>query len=295
MKKQKSEVRSQKSDWDQIKGRSLSSVICPLSSVLCLLSSVICLLSSVSGAATITADSLEYVAQDDTYVASGNVRIEDEEAIITADRAKLHQETSLAEAEGNVVYEDLKTRAETDRAEMDLKKKTGKLHDAIIFVKKGHYWIFGEGFEKLGEEHYRAKKASFTTCDSTSESNPDWCFRGNEVDMVLGEKFSARNVTYRIKGLPLLYSPYLWAPVQSERSSGFLVPLIGNSTNKGFRFNPSYYWAIDDNMDATVSLDYYSKRGLGVGAEYRYTALNNRGATYSNLGAMEAALKYHEQ
>ncbi|MFA5354703.1 MAG: LPS assembly protein LptD, partial [Thermodesulfovibrionales bacterium] len=213
-------------------------------------------------------------------MATGHVRIEEDDALLLADRAVFHQATSLAEAEGNVVYEDDETRAETDHAEMDLKKKTGRLHDAVIFVKKGHYWITGEGFEKMDGDHYKAKTASFTTCDSSPDSRPDWCFKGNDVDVVVSKKITARNVTYRIKGIPLLYSPYLAAPVKSERSTGLLVPLIGNSTEKGIRFSPAFFWAIDDNKDATLTLDYYSKRGTGIGAEYRYVAVDSKGQWY---------------
>ncbi|MBI3593201.1 MAG: LPS-assembly protein LptD, partial [Nitrospirae bacterium] len=148
--------------------------------------------------------------------------------------------------------------------------------------------------EKIKENHYYAPAATFTTCDSESAKegryegsfrifragSPDWCFKGNNVDILVGEKMTASNVTYRVKGLPVLYSPYLWAPVKTDRETGFLFPLIGNSTTKGFQFSPAFFWAIDENKDATFSIDYYSKRGIGKGIEYRYLDFNDKGKWY---------------
>ncbi len=245
-----------------------------------LLSIVYCLLPALSWAITITADHLEHFKEEDKYVATGNVRIEEEGSVLTADRAVLYQKTSDAEAMGNVIYEDNETFINTERTELNLKTKTGKLYNALIFFKKGNYWVNGDNVSKIKEDHYYADTATFTTCDSESPSKADWCFKGSNVDIIVGKKFTAQNVTYRVKGIPLLYSPYMWAPVKTERETGFLFPVIGNSTRKGFQFSPTFFWAIDENKDATFNLDYYSKRGIGKGIEYRYLDFDDKGKWY---------------
>lgn len=243
-------------------------------------SAVLLLSCSAAWATTITADHLEYFKGEDKYVATGSVKIEKEDAVLTADKVILYQKTSDAEAIGNVVYEDGETFINTDRADLNLDTKTGRLYNALIFFKKGNYWINGDNVKKIKENHYYADTATFTTCDSEASSSPDWCFKGSDVDIVVGKKFTAKNVTYRIKGLPVLYSPYIWAPVKTERETGFLFPIIGNSSTKGFQFSPTFFWAIDENKDATFYLDYYSKRGIGKGIEYRYLDFNDRGRWY---------------
>lgn len=239
-----------------------------------------CLLPASSWATTITADHLEHFKDEDKYVATGNVRIEEEGSVLIADRAVLYQKTSDAEAMGNVIYEDNETFINTESAELNLKTKTGKLYNALIFFKKGNYWVNGDNVSKIKEDHYYADTATFTTCDSESPSKADWCFKGSNVDIIVGKKFTAQNVTYRIKGMPVLYSPYMWAPVKTERETGFLFPVIGNSSTKGFQFSPTFFWAIDENKDATFYLDYYSKRGIGKGVEYRYLDFDDRGRWY---------------
>ncbi len=230
---------------------------------------------------TITADHLEYIRDEDKYIAIGNVRIEKDEAIITAEKIIFYQSTSDAEAIGNVVYEDPDTKITTERADVNLDTKTGKLHNAIIFFKKGNYWINGENIQKITENHYYASAATFTTCDTEQSEQPDWCFSGKDINIIIGRKLTARDVHYRIKGFPILYSPYLWIPIEkTERETGFLFPTFGLSTDRGFQFSPAFFWAIVDNMDATFYLDYFSKRGIGKGIEFRYIDFNSKGNWY---------------
>lgn len=252
-----------------------------LISVFILLPIAFCLLPDLSWATTITADHMEHFQEEDKYVATGNVRIEKEGTVLIADRVILYKKTSETEASGNVIYEDNETFINTERADLNLDSKTGKLYNALIFFKKGNYWVNGENMRKIKEDHYYATAATLTTCDSDAFSNPDWCFKGSNVDIIVGKKLTADNVTYRVKGLPILYSPYLWTPVKTERETGFLFPIIGNSSQKGFQFSPAFFWAIDDNKDATFYMDYYAKRGVGKGMEYRYLDFDNGGRWYA--------------
>lgn len=236
---------------------------------------------SVAWATTITADHMEYFGEDKRHVATGNVRIEDKGAVVTADKAVFHQETSFAEAWGHVIYEDDETLINTEHAEINMDARTGALHNALIYFKKTNFRINGDNVKKIKEDHYYAGSATFTSCDSEGASRAAWCFKGKNVDAVIGKRLTADNVSYRIKGLPVLYSPYLWFPVKTERETGFLFPLFGNSSTKGFQFSPSFFWNIADNRDATIYLDYFTKRGLGTGVEYRYIAPRNKGRWYA--------------
>lgn len=245
------------------------------------------------GATNIIADNLEYFGQEYKYVATGNVKIEREDAVLRADKIILYDRTFDAEAIGNVRYEDNKALIITEKAEINIDNKTGRLYNALIFFKEGNYWITGNNLQRISENHYYANEATFTTCDPKKmdisliedKGSPleetDWCFKGSNVDILLGERLTAKNATYRIKGFPILYTPYLWAPVQTERQTGFLFPILGTSNKKGFRFSPSFFWAIDENRDATFYVDFFSKRGIGKGIEYRYLDFKGNGNFYA--------------
>jgi LPS-assembly protein len=216
---------------------------------------------------TINADSLEFIQETATYVAKGSVKIHKANALIEADAITYNEASSEAVATGNVRYEDPDYSFTASRAELNLTAKTGLLYDARIFYKKDNYHISGKVIEKKSEKEYVIPEALLTTCDAPV---PAWCFKGKNVDAQIGDRFAARNVTFRIKDIPVLYTPYLYAPVQADRKTGLLMPFIGYSNQKGVYADIPFFWAISENSDATISLDGYSKRGVGEGLEYRY-------------------------
>lgn len=216
---------------------------------------------------TIKSETLEYDGKTFTYDARGRVRIEKESAKIEADEMRYNEKTSDVFAEGDVLYDDSEVTVKAKKAELNLEFNTGRLYDAEVFSKKDNYHITGLEVEKKGEKEYTLKKASFTTCDAPL---PAWCFRGSDVDVIVGDRMKARNVTFNIKGLPVLYSPYFQTSLSTERKTGFLTPSVGYIQSKGMHYEVPFYWAISENRDATFILDVYTKRGIGEGLEYRF-------------------------
>jgi lipopolysaccharide assembly outer membrane protein LptD (OstA) len=99
---------------------------------------------------------------------------------------------------------------------------------------------------------------------------PRWRFDSTRAIFKKDDYIEMWNAVFRIKGVPVFYWPYLRYPVGRDRATGFLIPRIGWSGNKGFNFQQSFYWAMARNMDATVNLDYYGARGVGGALNFRY-------------------------
>lgn len=215
----------------------------------------------------IISDRLEYFHETGKYVASGSVVIDRDGALIQSDEVVYFGETSEIVAAGNVGYNDNKTVIKARKAELNMEAKTGKLFDAEIFFKKDNYHLSGAEIEKRGEDYYHSPGAKFTTCDSPM---PAWCFKGKEINAVLGKRLDVRAVTFRIKDLPVLYTPYLWVSLSAERDTGFLMPAFSSSKSLGTGLSIPFFWAISENSDATVVVDAYSRRGIGAGLEYRF-------------------------
>lgn len=222
---------------------------------------------------SINADSLDYTAETGQYVAAGSVKVTRLDAVMHADQATYDEKTTDTVATGNVRYEDNEVSITASRADLKMGSKTGKLYDAVVFFKKSNTHIQGKELEKRGDQEYYSPEASFTTCDAPL---PAWCFKGKEVNARLGERFTARSATFSIKGLPVFYSPYLWASLSADRQTGFLMPVAGYSRVNGLEFKLPFYWAISENRDMTLLLDSYSKRGLGLGLEYRFLEPSGR-------------------
>jgi len=244
-------------------------ISCIMPHVSFLLFTIYCLLFTTSVYAQetveISAKHLEYLGETDTYIARGSVRIIYKDASLLADEIHLNNTTRDATATGNVLYEDAETIIKADKMELNLETKRGTLYQAYIFYKSRNYHIHGEEIRRLGEETYSMNKASATTCDAKP---PQWYFSGRDVKITLHENVKARDATFYIKDTPVLYTPYFQAPL--ERQTGLLIPNVGYSNKKGFTYKQGFFWAIKENRDATLYLDYFSKKGIGKGLDYRY-------------------------
>jgi LPS-assembly protein len=241
-------------------------VILMFASVALLLTNVACF--AADAGTTITSDTLEYLADMKKYVAKGSVKVSQEGATAYADEMTLFEETGEIHARGNVRYDDSLTSFTAQSAEINMERRTGKLYHADVLFKEDNYHISGSVLERTGEREFTSiEEVRFTTCDGIP---PAWCFRGRDIDLSIGKRLIAKGTSFMVRDVPVFYTPYFWAPVQTERQTGFLMPEISNSSSRGFGLNIPFYWLIDENRDATFVLDTYTKRGIGTGLEYRF-------------------------
>ena len=85
---------------------------------------------------------------------------------------------------------------------------------------------------------------------------------------------SAHNSVFRLLNIPLLYMPYVTHPVNTEgRQSGFMIPVIGESSTKGLILGEQIYFAINRSTDLTVGAEYFSLRGWSQMATFHYRGL----------------------
>jgi LPS-assembly protein len=213
------------------------------------------------------ADHISYDKAENSYVAEGNVEIWQGDRKLTADRVYLNADTNEAEATGNVVLVQGNDFLRSDRVKIDLDTSLGIIFRGTLFLKRENFYIRGEEIERVGEDTYRVRKGSFTTCNGDW---PAWRFTAQESLVTLEEYMTAKGATFEVKNVPLLYSPYLILPVRTQRQSGFLFPGIGYSNVAGLELKNAYFWAISKNMDATFYLDLGTEKGVGEGLEYRY-------------------------
>ena len=216
---------------------------------------------------TINADTLEYDRGKDIYLANGHVEIIQGKIRLTADEVIVDNKTGDISASGNVVFIDEEDRLTCESINLNMNTKVGVIHNGRLFIKNGNYHIEGNEFRKISEDTYKIDKGSLTTCDTRI---PDWKFRGSDVKITPDEYLTAWNVFFYIKGIPVLYSPYIVLPIKTKRQTGFLIPTVGYNTMDGFKIKEAFFWAIADNVDATIYSDYRSEKGLGTELEFRY-------------------------
>ena len=74
-------------------------------------------------------------------------------------------------------------------------------------------YFYGETIEKLPNRKYRITKGAFTTC---VQPTPRWELTSGSVDITLDDYAFARGTVLRVKGVPVLYLPVIYYPLQDE-------------------------------------------------------------------------------
>ncbi len=223
----------------------------------------------------IKAASIKRYPQEHLVVAQGNVEITYQNVKLVADKVSLYVNTKDLIAEGHVVLYQDKDFLKCDRLEFNLYTKKGVAYRARGYFHP-FYYARGEKIEKVGERRYIVENARFTTCGPPKGcttgcgKTPDWSFHAKRLTIDAGGYARGGPVSFWIKKIPVLYTPYIKVPVYKERKTGFLVPRPGYDSSKGYFVKVPFFWAISESQDATITLTPYSKRGLRGTLEYRY-------------------------
>ncbi len=215
----------------------------------------------------ITADKIEYSQKFDQYIAEGDVVITGKDQKINAEYVRYDRKNKKAYALGNVVLMAGKDVVYGDRMTLDLEKRTGTAYQGMVFIREGNYRLWGDKIQKTGENTYLAENAVITTCDG---DQTDWKVSGSEAEVTIEGYGKVNHATLWAKEVPVLYSPLLFFPAKRKRQSGLLAPRFSFSDRLGAEYDQPYYWAINDQTDATFYLDHMEERGEKISAEYRY-------------------------
>jgi LPS-assembly protein len=215
------------------------------------------------------------------YRRTGQVQVSCADMMFFADEMDFYTDKGRVTASGNVVFTSGGNRIGADRMEFDTKTRTGTFFNAsgtatlgdrvdrsLFGTQEPDAYFYGEKIEKLGPRKYRVTRGGFTTC---VQPTPRWEITSGTATLTLDEYAFLRNSILRVKGVPLLYLPVFYYPIQEDdRATGFLLPTYGASTYRGQTISNAFFWAIGRSHDATFFHDWFSKTGQGGGAEYRY-------------------------
>jgi LPS-assembly protein len=219
----------------------------------------------------IDADFIIYDRDKDTYTAEGNVIALQGGLTLKADKLTLDMVSGVGLASGNVeVFDEEGDSIKGETLAVNLREETAVVMKGRLFFKEDNIHIRGEVIRKTGDKTYENEKTTYTTCDSCEGETPAWSIYTSSSKATIGGFFRGWHALFYVKSVPVLYSPFITAPVKRKRQTGFLMPGLGYSDLRGFKLDNAFFWAIAENRDATFYLDFEEKRGLGKGIEYRY-------------------------
>lgn len=210
---------------------------------------------------------MHYNKAEDRLEALGNVEVKRGNVYIKTDSLIYDQINDVVTATGGVTLTENGSSLYGDELEYNLGEEQASILNGRIFIKEDNYYISGEKLLKKGEGKYSISKGVFTTCDGPS---PSWKIKASQVDIEIGGYLFAKHARLHVKSLPLIYLPWLAAPIKTERQSGLLAPLFGYSDQDGFTYKQPFFWAISRSKDATITLNYIERKAVGANTEYRY-------------------------
>jgi LPS-assembly protein len=232
------------------------------------------------------ADTMEHLEDNSRFYGTEDhpARILCDDTQFFADYAEIFKKQDLVTARGHVVFVSGGNRIWADRMEYNTRTRTGTFYNArgsavlgdrgpntdrsLFGTQEPEAAFWGEQLEKLGPKKYRITHGGFTTC---VQPTPRWELVSGSVTLNLDDYALLTNSLFRVKGVPLMYLPVFYYPIQEDdRATGFLIPTYGSSTVKGQILSNAFFWAIGRSHDATLYHDWMSKAGQQLGGEYRY-------------------------
>lgn len=216
----------------------------------------------------VSADKLTVEEAGNVIRAEGNVVVKRGETILKAQEVKVSKKNQEVEARGQVSITDPEWKMKAKSLRMNMQDETGEIQEGEIFIEKGHLSLTGRRFEKFTGQAYHIDDGSFTTCLCES-GTPTWKITAKEIGMSQEGDGFVRGGTFHIMDVPVLYLPYAFFPMRSERQSGFLFPKFGFSSREGFRYRQPYFWAISKSADATLEADVETRARVGATGEFR--------------------------
>ena len=216
-----------------------------------------------------------YEQQTQVATLAGDVVLRQGSMQIEADEASLHQAENRGELNGDVKLRDNGALIVGDHAEVQLDTGAAQVDNAEYVMHKSR--IRGSALYAKRAENaiIRLKDGTYTTCEPDSNA---WQLRGNNITLNPATGFgTATNVTLRVKDFPVLYTPYIYFPIDDRRQSGFLPPSFASSSKTGFMLVTPYYFNLAPNYDATLYPRFMAERGTMLEGEFRYLTKSSEG------------------
>ncbi len=243
------------------------------------------------GALFLRADRLE--GSQTRVTAEGRVELRTHRETVLADKLSYAIPEQTIYGDGDVVLRRGFDWITGPQLEYKRDTETGFFRAPRLFVAEANAHGDAKEIRFNGPDHYEAVDASYTTCVAP---HPDWYLRGEQLEVDnLRKVGTARNVSVHFLDVPVLYAPWLQFPLSNERKSGFLTPTLGSTGVRGFEISTPYYLNLAPNYDATLTPRYMTKRGLQMGAQFRYLLGDDTSPLGVAVGEMNAEFLPHDR
>ncbi|MEJ2390420.1 MAG: LPS-assembly protein LptD [Gammaproteobacteria bacterium] len=216
---------------------------------------------------------------------SGNVVVRQGDKQLKASEIVYDHNKNEVTASGKVEFTTGESMVKGSQAQLNLQTSQGKIENARYRTGT----VNGRGEARTinleGKHRLSLDKATYTTCPA---GHVVWALHASKIELNnQNHQGTAENTVLNIGHVPVLYLPYIRFPIGTDRLSGFLYPALSSSQNNGTETIVPYYWNIAPNMDATITLDNMSRRGLMLENQFRYLTPDSHGSVELDYMGMD--------
>ena len=207
------------------------------------------------------------------FTMDGSVRLRRGETLIKAERIDYFQSNDQAKANGSVYMNRGGNIFTGSLLDLKMDAMDGYMQDPVFFFSKGNGQGAAEKMLFIDDKKTVAEKASYTSCKRKPGPDwmPDWFMKADQISFDMDQNEAvAKNAQLLFYGVPILASPVLSFPLNSERKSGFLAPTFFIDNLGGLEMSLPYYVNLAPNRDYTITTTPMSQRGVLFSNEFRY-------------------------
>jgi LPS-assembly protein len=164
----------------------------------------------------------------------------------------------------------------------------------ILYAPTAPFHFEGEWAQR-DQVKYIVHNGWVTNC---TVPKPWWYLVGPKFDIIPRQRAKAYDSVFYLAGVPILFLPWFYHPMNREPGkSGFLLPVPGHNSLRGFYLGAGYYWRISRSYDLTYETQLFDSGIKTNHAEIRgkpvdgttfdvvlFGSLNNRLNAYSPEG-----------
>ena len=219
-----------------------------------------------------------------SVVLKGGVSVEQGYRQLSGDQATLNREEKSGTLSGDITLREpgVLIRGETAQIYSESGAAT---------VQGSQFLLHEQGLRGSAGTLRRDEEGLFHIDDGNisfcAPDNNDWAIRADSIELDTQEGVgTARGARLDVRGVPLLYTPWITFPLDDRRRTGLLWPDIGTDSRGGLDVSIPVYLNLAPNYDALYAPRYISERGMSHEMELRY--LNPHAGFWSFGGAFLA-------
>jgi lipopolysaccharide assembly outer membrane protein LptD (OstA) len=223
-------------------------------------------------------DSITSDVEDQIAYLYGNAVIIYGDTKLEADYIEMNWRTNIVKAYGNIdstgkvkgrpLFTQKGDKFVSDTITYNTQTKKGIIREVV--TQQGDAFVRGSKVKKTPDNVMYLNKGMYTTCNM---AEPHFHIQARKVKLIPEKSIVTGPFTFFIGKSPMpLVFPFGMFPTSNQRRSGIVIPIYGESADRGFFLRQGgYYWAIGEKAALTFVGEVYTNGswGLSTNAVYK--------------------------